>query len=84
MKSRLSDLIKIPPGFWAGINHLGIASRDVARHAQLPESITTESSVTTAQYFAIWQAYSELTGDTAEGIIKLAAAFETTQYPPPS
>ncbi|MEI2395321.1 AraC family transcriptional regulator [Paenibacillus phytohabitans] len=82
MKSSLSDLIRIPPGFWAGINHLGIASRDVARHAQLPLSITTESSVTTAQYFAIWQAYSELTGDTAEGIIKLAAAFETTQYPP--
>ncbi|ETT67627.1 AraC family transcriptional regulator [Paenibacillus odorifer] len=82
MKSHTSDQIKIPPGFWAGLSQLGITAQDVASKANLPLSQITESEVTTAQYFAVWQAYSDLIGDTAEGIIKLATVFETTQYPP--
>ncbi|WP_248929261.1 helix-turn-helix transcriptional regulator [Paenibacillus hamazuiensis] len=82
MKSHPSDNIKIPPGFWAGLHQLGIAPHDVARKARLPLTIITEPAVTTAQYFAIWQAYSDLVGDTAEGIVKLATAFETAKYPP--
>lgn len=82
MKLRSSDRIKMPPGFWAGLNQLGIAAHDVARKAQLPLSIINEPEVTTAQYFAIWQAYSDLMGDTSTGIIKLATAFETAKYPP--
>ena len=82
MNSRSSDRIKMPPGFWAGVSRLGIAARDVARIAGLPLNIITEPVVTTAEYFAIWQAYSDLMGNTAQGIIQLAAAFETTQYPP--
>lgn len=78
-----SDRIKFPAGFWAGLQRLGIAPYDVARKARLPLTIFAESAaVTTAQYFRIWQAYSDLVGDTAIGIIKLATAFETTQYPP--
>ncbi|WP_019640448.1 helix-turn-helix transcriptional regulator [Paenibacillus fonticola] len=82
MKLRSSDRIKMPPGFWAGLNQLGISARDVARKTQLPLSIITEPEVTGAQYFAIWQAYSDLIGDTAKGITKLATAFETAKYPP--
>ncbi|WP_405110301.1 helix-turn-helix domain-containing protein [Paenibacillus sp. FSL K6-1217] len=82
MKSRSSERVKMPPGFWTAISRLGIAARDVARQAQLPASITTETSVTTAQYFAIWQAYSELAGDLASGITRLATAFDAAQYPP--
>lgn len=82
MKSYSSDHIKIPPGFWAGLRQLGIAGHDVARKARLPLTIITEPAVTNAQYFAIWQAYSDLIGDTAKGIIKLATAFETAKYPP--
>ena len=78
-----SDRINFPAGFWAGIQRLGISPSDVARKAHLPPTILAESAaVTTAHYFRIWQAYSDLVGDTAIGIIKLAAAFETTQYPP--
>ncbi|WP_312112469.1 helix-turn-helix transcriptional regulator [Brevibacillus reuszeri] len=78
-----SDHIKFPTGFWAGLQRLGIDPNEVARKAQLPLTILTESTtVTTAQYYKIWEAYSELVGDTASGIIKLATAFETTQYPP--
>ncbi|MED4753362.1 AraC family transcriptional regulator ligand-binding domain-containing protein [Brevibacillus choshinensis] len=78
-----SDRIKFPAGFWAGIQQVGIAPQDVAHKARLPLTILTEPAVvTTAQYFRIWQAYSDLVGDTASGIIKLATTFETAQYPP--
>ncbi|MNO50593.1 HTH-type transcriptional regulator VirS [compost metagenome] len=82
MKTYTSGQIKIPPGFWSGLVKLGINVQDIASITSLPLSYITESVVSTAQYFAIWQAYSDLVGDTAEGIIKLATVFETTQYPP--
>ncbi|MFF2886133.1 AraC family transcriptional regulator ligand-binding domain-containing protein [Paenibacillus sp. NPDC057967] len=82
MKSHLSDRIKFPPGFWEGVRLAGIAAHDIARKAGLPLTIIHEPVVTTAQYFAIWQAYSDLIGDPAEGIIKLATSFETAKYPP--
>ncbi len=62
-----SGRIKVPPGFWAGLGLLGITASDVARSAGLPVSITTASEVTTHEYFMIWQAYSELAGDTGCG-----------------
>ncbi|MFS0615288.1 helix-turn-helix domain-containing protein [Lederbergia ruris] len=74
--------IKIPEGFWAGLHQLGIAPHDVVRKARLPLTIITDPVVTIDQYFAIWQAYSDLIDDTAEGIIKLTTVFETAHYPP--
>ncbi|UUZ80313.1 AraC family transcriptional regulator [Paenibacillus sp. P26] len=82
MKSHASDRVKIPPGLWAGLRQLGIAARDIARKARLPLTIMNEPFVSTAQYLAIWQAYSDLIGDTAIGIVKLATVFETAKYPP--
>ncbi|MCR8842327.1 AraC family transcriptional regulator [Paenibacillus sp. SC116] len=78
----ISDRIKFPTGFWTGVQQVGITPHDVARQAGLPLTIITESAVNTAQYFKIWQAYSDLVGDTAIAMIKLATAFETGQYPP--
>ncbi len=74
--------IKMPLGFWDGLRQLGISAQDVVRKAGLPLTIITESVITTAQYFTIWQAYSDLMDDTSKGIIKLATAFETAHYPP--
>lgn len=74
MKSQPSDRVKMPPGFWEGLRHIGIAAQDVARTAQLPLAIITEPIVTGAQYCAIWQAYSDLIGEPAKGIIELATA----------
>ncbi|EIT84097.1 araC family transcriptional regulator [Fictibacillus macauensis ZFHKF-1] len=74
--------VKIPAGFWAGLRQLGIAPCDLVRNARLPLTIITEPVVTTAQYLAIWQAYSDLVDDTAKGIVKLATGFETAHYPP--
>lgn len=82
MKSQPSDRIKIPPGFWAGLQVLGISAHEVVRKARLPLAVITDQAVTTSQYYAIWQAYSDLAGDTAKGIIKLATVFETAKYPP--
>ncbi|KPN95429.1 AraC family transcriptional regulator [Lysinibacillus sp. ZYM-1] len=77
-----SKRIKMPLGFWEGLPQLGMTALDVVRKARLPITIITERVVTTAQYFAIWQAYSDLIDDTAQGIIKLATGFETVHYPP--
>lgn len=74
--------IKFPAGFWEGLRQLGIAAHDVVRKAGLPLTIITEPVVTQAQYFAIWQAYSDLIEDTAKGIIKLTTVIEAAQYPP--
>ncbi|RNB84628.1 AraC family transcriptional regulator [Brevibacillus fluminis] len=78
-----SDRIKLPAGFLAGLQRQGIVPHDVARKAHLPLTLRTEpADVTTVQYFRIWQAYSDLVGDTAIGIIKLLTNFDTAQYPP--
>jgi AraC-like DNA-binding protein len=74
--------IKITAGFWESLCQLGIDVNHVVRKAQLPLTIITSPFVTTAQYFAIWNAYSDIIGDTAKAIIKLATVFETTHYPP--
>ncbi|GIO90212.1 AraC family transcriptional regulator [Paenibacillus lactis] len=81
MKSHTSDRIKMPPGFWSGIRQLGLADQDIVRKARLPLTIINESEVTATQYYSIWKAYTDLIGDPALGIIKLATAFETAKYP---
>lgn len=59
------DRIKMPPGFWTGLQKLGSAPQDLARAAKLPLTVITEPNVTTADYFAIWQAYAECYGNAA-------------------
>jgi len=82
MTLQKANRIKMPLGFWQGIRQLGLTAQDVACKARLPLTIITEPVVTSAQYFAIWEAYSELVDDNAKGIIKLATGFETAHYPP--
>ncbi|CAH1191888.1 hypothetical protein PAECIP111892_00779 [Paenibacillus auburnensis] len=78
-----SERIKIPPGFWAGLSSIGLSLHEVASQAGLPlTAIKDSNGVTTAQYFAIWLAYSVLVGDISQSIIRLSSAFETAQYPP--
>ncbi len=74
--------IKMPPGFWAGLGQLGMAADEIALKAGLPLSVATQQVLNAAQYYAVWQAYADITGDTAHAVIRLAAAFETAQYPP--
>lgn len=82
MTTHSFNRIKMPPAFWEGLQQLGIAPQDVARKAGLPLTIISETTVSTAQYYAIWQAYSDLIGDLAQGMIKLATIYEVAKYPP--
>lgn len=82
MKHTTLKSIKFPSGFWSGLERLGIAPKDAARQAGLPLTVITEPKVTTAEYFAVWQAFSDLIGDIAQGIIGLVTVFETAHYPP--
>ncbi|MGQ7887353.1 AraC family transcriptional regulator ligand-binding domain-containing protein [Paenibacillus sp. WC2504] len=81
-KVTAADQVKLAPGFWSSLLFIGISPQEVARHARLPLTIINDPVITTAQYYAIWQAYAELVGDAATAIVKLATAFETAQYPP--
>ncbi|WP_438433687.1 AraC family transcriptional regulator ligand-binding domain-containing protein [Gorillibacterium sp. sgz500922] len=83
MRTSAPPMIKMPLGFWESIGHTGITAGDLAQSAGLPLSIVRETDVTAAQYFAIWQAYADLSGDTARGIVRLVGAFAPTAYPPP-
>ncbi|MBB6692809.1 AraC family transcriptional regulator ligand-binding domain-containing protein [Cohnella xylanilytica] len=86
MTLKPSERIPIPPGFWASLRGLGIAAGDVLRQASLPIDPASGSDaaieVTVDQYYAVWQAYSDLVGDAAQAVIQLATVFETAQYPP--
>jgi len=82
MNAPSADRIKIAPGFWTSLRGIGVEPIDVARQARLPLTVINEPFVTTAQYYSIWQAFSEQVGDTATGIVKLATGYETAQYPP--
>lgn len=83
MKAHSLDRIKIPLSIWTGFHQLGISAQDVVRKAQLPLTIITESvEVTTAEYFAIWSAVSEIMSDTAVGSIKFITELNAAQLPP--
>lgn len=77
-----ADRIKMPPGFWTGLQKLGISPQDLARNAKLPLTVITEPSVTMMDYFAIWQAYAECSGNSTEAVVRMVQAFEAAQYPP--
>lgn len=83
MTSHTSDSVKIPQGFWSGLQELGFSVQAIMSQAQLPLRIIEDTAeVTNEQYFAIWQAYSDLVGDISLAIIKLSTAFDTAHYPP--
>lgn len=65
------DRIKIAPDFWTSLGGIGGEPIAVARQARLPLTVITEPFVTTAQYYSIWQAYSELVGNIAKGTLNL-------------
>lgn len=82
MSAPLADRIKLPAVFWSGLQVLSLHAADLVRLARLPLAVLTEPvALTTRQYFALWQAMHELTGDAAIGL-QLAAALPTGQLPP--
>jgi AraC-like DNA-binding protein len=83
MTTHSFNRIKVPKGFWLGLRHLNIAAPDVVHRAGLPLTVVNEQAfVTAAQYFALWQAFSELVADPAVQTVELSTSFETSQLPP--
>lgn len=83
MTAQLTDRIKIPPVFWgAGLRALGLSAGDLVRQARLPLAVLTDQvALNTRQYFALWQAIDDLTGNAAIGI-KLVTVLPAGQLPP--
>lgn len=82
MTSHSFDRIKITANFWTELRRSNIKVYDVLRKAELPLTVPTQSTfVTTAQYFALWNAYSEMVDDLASCIIQFITDFETSQLP---
>lgn len=83
MSTNSLDRINIPANFWTGLRQFDVSALDILRKAKLPLTIFTESQfVNTAQYFAIWDAYSEIIDDPASIIAKQMNDLEISQLPP--
>jgi AraC-like DNA-binding protein len=83
MSSHSLDRINITAGFWTGLRLSSVSVQDILRKAKLPLTIFTESQfVNTAQYFAIWEAYTALVVDPAVIIAKQMNDLEISQLPP--
>jgi len=83
MKRLSVDKCKIPPAFWRSVERAGISSAALLRQARLPAvlHVSEDAWVSTAQYFELWQALEELSGDPAIGLT-ITVAADTTVYPP--
>ncbi|WP_455920308.1 helix-turn-helix domain-containing protein [Priestia megaterium] len=83
MTSNTFDRLKIPSGFWTELHQIGVTGQDVLRKAHLPLTLLIEPVfVTTAQYFAIWDAIPKLIDDPSAGIIKFITNSKIAQWPP--
>lgn len=53
---------------WARLAGIGLDARALSSHAGLPAGIAQRASVDTQEFFALWRAIVELTGDTLIGL----------------
>lgn len=82
ISGNVQDSIKLPGVFWAGLKSIGLNPATVLRRSDLPLTVYSgETSVTTAQNFAIWRAINELSGDASLGW-KFMSQVETAHYHP--
>jgi len=85
MRQIIADRCRVPQAFWRVMDRIGLPPAAVLRLAHLPINLHLDEKryVTTAQYFALWRALEELTGDAAFGI-KLVEGTDTAAHPPSS
>lgn len=83
MPSGATNRCKVPPAFWRAIERHGLSSSAVLRQARLPATlhVSEQGLVTTEQFFALWRAVEELSGDPAIGLT-LAEGTDTSLNPP--
>jgi len=80
-----TDRCKIPSAFWRAIEGAGVRAPALLRQARLPATLHLREQVllTTSQYFALWRALEQLTGDPGLGI-RLVQTTDTAAHPPSS
>jgi len=85
MSALPADKCKVPQAFWRAIERAGLQPPAVLRQARLPATLHLggQGWVTTAQYFALWQAIEQLTTDPDLGL-KLVMETDTSVHPPSS
>lgn len=78
-----SDRCRLPQAFWRTAERMGMPAPALLRQARLPAAlhVTADAWLTTAQYFALWQAVETLSQDPAIGL-RMTAENETSVYPP--
>lgn len=83
MPSSPANRCKVPAAFWRAIERQGMPPSAVLRQARLPVTlhVSGEGLVTTEQFFALWRAVEDLSGDPAIGLT-LAERTDTSLNPP--
>lgn len=78
-----ADRFRLPPAFWRAADRMGFPAAALLRQARLPANlhVAPETWLTTAQYFALWQAVESLTQDPAVGL-QMVAQTENAAHPP--
>lgn len=79
MRNPMADKIRIPNALWEGLKRVGIARADVRRRAQMP--MNDGAPVSTMQFFAIWSALADISGDPAIGL-RMATSLDESVMPP--
>jgi AraC-like DNA-binding protein len=80
---RVPDRFRVPKIVWIWLERLGLTPMAVLRHARLPSALYDgeRTSVTTAQFFALWRSIAELRPEPDLGL-RLVRELEVGQLPP--
>lgn len=83
MSAPSPDRFKVAHVFWLGLPKVGLTPAAVLRAARLPLTLTEadKNLVSTGQFFALWRAVGELSGDPAVGL-KLGSQLDAESYHP--
>jgi AraC-like DNA-binding protein len=85
MKSATPDRCRLPSALWRALERESLSVSEALRRARLPAMLRLQpaATVTTAQYFALWWAVEDLSGDPGLGL-RMASNAETGAHPPSS
>lgn len=77
------DRFKVPNTFWTSLRKIGLTPAAVLQQSQLPATVYDgeKNIVTTAQFFALWEAIGELSSDPAAGL-NFGRQFDIESYHP--
>jgi AraC-like DNA-binding protein len=83
MTVHVPDRFKAANAFWIGLAKIGLTPAAVLSQARLPLTLYDgrKNLVTTAQFFALWRAVGEVSGDPAAGL-KIATQIDVGNRPP--